>query len=265
MIDLHSHVLPNVDDGAPSSDDALDMLRIAAADGVRTIVATPHIPPRPGETLSPEEIFGRIDELSKLARDAAIAVDILAGSEIRLEPSVVHGLLQGDLLTINGSPYVLVELPLVGDWQDHVRSTIYEMQIGGFIPILAHVERYPSVQQDVTLLADLIATGVLMQVNADSITSVNRGRHSVTARRLIDARMVHVIASDAHSIRSRPPKIRAAYQRVAESTDEEYARWIEEAGAAVLSGDVVVAPEPRDFPRRHWWTRVVPRLGSPGR
>lgn len=262
MIDLHSHILPNVDDGAASNDDALEMLRIAAADGIAKMVATPHIPPRPGETLSPEEIFSLIDELNGLARQSCVPVEILAGSEIRLEPTIVHALHQGDVLTINGSPYVLVELPLFGDWPTHVRSTIYEMQIDGFIPILAHVERYPSVHQDLMLLADLVATGVLMQVNADSITGGEGGRDNATAKRLIEARMVHLIASDAHSTRTRPPKIRAAYQRVAEATDGDYARWLEQASDSVTTGDVIILPEPRVTDQRRWWSRVLPRLGA---
>ena len=261
MIDPHNHILPNVDDGAASDEEAIEMLRIAEDDGIRTIVATPHVPSPSGVTLAPEEILRHVAALNELARDRGIGVGVLAGSEIRCEPDIVNALQMGELLTMNGSPYVLLELPLFGDWPSHVRSTVYDLQMEGFIPILAHVERYPAVQEDLRFLVDLVATGVLMQVNASSIAPGAGGREPATARRLLEAQMVHVLGSDAHSPRRRSPRLRAAYQRVAEMTKPEYAAWIRKTSAAVVTGEVITLPEPMLDVQDPWWRRFWRRSG----
>ncbi len=260
MIDLHSHILPDVDDGAANMEDAIAMLEIAELDGTEIIVATPHVPLPQGDPLLPEEILRRVNDLNAMARDHGIPVEVMAGSEIRCEPSIVTALLEGELLSLNGSPYVLLELPLFGDWPLHVRSTIYDLQIAGYMPVLAHVERYPSVQRDPNLLADLIATGVLLQVNASSVLPGRDGQESAAARRLLDARMVHLIASDAHSPRSRAPRLRAAFERVAELTDADYTAWIQQAANAVITGGIITVPEPNLDPYRPWWRRFRPDI-----
>ncbi len=258
MIDLHSHILPGVDDGAATMHDAVAMLEIAESDGTEIMVATPHVPLPQGDPLLPEEILRRVLDLNAVARDHGIPLEVMAGSEIRCEPSIVEALQQGELLSLNGSPYVLLELPLFGDWPVHVRSTIYDLQLAGYMPVLAHVERYPAVQRDPNLLADLIATGVLLQVNASSIVPGREGQETAAARRLLDARMVHLIASDAHSPKSRAPRLHAAFNRVAEMTDADYAAWIQQAANEVITGDIVTVPEPNLETYQPWWRRFWP-------
>ena len=261
VIDIHSHILPGVDDGAASDEEALEMLRLAELDGIDRIVATPHVPPKPGTTLAPEQILERVDALNTLVTQNGIPIEVLAGSEIRFEPDIVDALQRGEMLTLNGSPYVLVELPLFGDWPVHLRSTIFDLQMAGYLPILAHVERYPAVQRDPKLLDDLIGTGVLMQVNADSIGGGDGDRSRATARRLLTARMVHLVASDAHSPRTRVPRIASAYARATELVDAAYVEWMKHASDAVINGEPILLPEPRLTSSTRRWSRLWSRSG----
>lgn len=262
MIDIHCHILPGVDDGAASDTEALEMLRLGELDGIDRIVATPHVPPKPGTTLTPEQILDRVDALNELVTQHGIPIEILAGSEIRLEPDIIDAVQQGEILTLNGSPYVLLELPLFGDWPIHLRSTIFDLQMAGYLPILAHVERYPAVQRDPTVLDDLIATGVLMQVNADSIVGGDGGRSRATARRLLKAHMLHLLASDAHSPRTRVPHIASAYARATELIDAEYVEWMKHASEAVINGEPILLPEPHSSSITRRWSRLWPRIGE---
>lgn len=256
MIDLHTHILPRVDDGPESNDDALEMVRIAERDGIDRIVATPHVPPRPGATLTRDEILARVDTLNRLVIENGLPVQILAGSEIRFDPGIVDGLQNGSLMTVNGTVYVLLELPLFGDWPDYTRSVIFELQMAGFAPILAHVERYPWVQREPTRLYELVTAGVLMQINAGSIVGTQGHRTKATAEWLCHARMAHLIASDAHSPRSRSPRIAAAYNRVARLLDDDYVAWMKDASEAVVGGTPFLPPEPCVDHSQRWWTRL---------
>jgi protein-tyrosine phosphatase len=258
VIDLHCHILPGVDDGAASDEEALEMLHIAEEDGIDRIVATPHVPPKPGQRLSPEEILMRVGALNKLATGSGIPIQVLAGSEVRFEPGIVEALQQGEFLSLNGSPYVLLELPLFGDWPSKVRATVFELQMAGFIPVLAHVERYPAVQRDPDRLIDLVTTGVVMQLNADSIRGGADSRAARTARRLLTSRMAHLVASDAHSPRSRAPRVAAAFRRVGELVDPEYAAWMKHASETVLDGGPLILPEPPARKSGRWWSRLWP-------
>jgi protein-tyrosine phosphatase len=258
MIDLHCHILPGIDDGASSTEDALAMLRICAEEGITHVVATPHAPIPAGSSPTMEELPCRVSELNQVAQSNGIAVTVLPGSEIRFESNVQSLLANGAVLPINGTSYLLLELPLVGEWPDFVRPTIYELQLAGYQPILAHVERYPSVQRDPSLLSDLIASGVLMQINAASVLNANDDRAGHTAVRLLQARMAHIIATDAHSPTSRAPRLRGAIERLPEFVEHDYADWIVSVSDQVIRGEFVVLPEPEIEQVRHWWARVWP-------
>ena len=261
LVDIHSHILPGVDDGAATVEEALEMLRIAELDGIDRIVATPHVPPKPGVDLIPEQIVALVGSLNEMVSNNAIPIEILVGSEIRVEPNIVESLQRGDMLTLNGSPYVLLELPLFGEWPAHVRDTIFDLQMAGYVPVLAHVERYPAVQRDPDLLEELVSTGVLMQVNADSIMGNSGGRARATARRLLRSHMAHIVASDAHSPRSRAPRIALAYERISSLVAVEYAEWMHNASEAIVNGAPIFPPEPLRNRSGRWWSNLWPSSG----
>ena len=252
-VDLHSHVLPRVDDGARDARESLEMLRVAAADGTRVIAATPH-----ASRCSREQIIEGVERLNALATAEGIEITVVAGSEVRLNADVPEWYRAGQLATLNNTDYLLVELPLRGEWPSYVDQAIYDLQLAGALPVLAHAERYPAVQEQVSILTGLIARGVLIQINANSLRDDFGRSARDTAEILIQARFAHLIASDSHRADSRPPRVRAAIERAAELADAEYAGWMADAAAAVVRGAAITLPEPDpsiDRPRSSSWLR----------
>lgn len=243
LVDLHSHILPGVDDGARDDADALEMLRIAAGDGIQAIVATPH-----SEYATTRVITAGVDRLNQLAADDGIDIQIMAGCEVFISPDLVEQVREGRLVTLNGTAYVLLELPLVGNWPMYLQATIYDLQVAGLMPIIAHAERYPPVQEHPDILQDLITAGVIIQVNSSSLLGRTGNRSQRTAETLVRRRMAHIIASDAHSPGRRAPRVREALQRAGDLTDPQYAAEMQARAVQILHGEPVKLPEPIPAP-----------------
>lgn len=239
LVDLHSHILPGVDDGARDDSDALEMLRIAVEDGIETIVATPH-----SEFVTPKDITTAVDRLNRLAAGDGIDIQIMAGCEVFIAPDLVEQVRQGRLVTLNGTAYVLLELSLVADWPMYLQTTIYELQVAGLMPIIAHAERYPPVQQNLDILQDLITAGVVIQINSSSLLGRTGDRSQTTAEALVRRRMAHIIASDAHSPGRRAPRVRAALERASDLAGPQYAAGMQERAVQILHGEPVKLPDP---------------------
>lgn len=242
-MDLHSHILPGVDDGARDDAEALRMLRIAVEDSIQAIVATPH-----SEFVTAGDITVGVARLTQLAAGDGIDIQIMAGCEVLIAPDLVDLVRAGKLVTLNGTAYVLLELPLVDDWPMYLQTTIYELQVAGLMPIIAHAERYPPVQQDPDILQDLITAGVIIQINSSSLLGRTGDRSQGAAETLVRRRMAHVIASDAHSPGRRAPRIRAALERAGELTDPRYAAAMQARAVQILHGEPVKLPEPTAAP-----------------
>lgn len=251
LADLHCHVLPGLDDGPSSLDDSLEMLRMAEADGISTVVATPH-----ADRCTPGAIRSSLESLRAAASSAGIAVDLLAGSEIRLESDLPPRLTAGNLLTINSTPYVLLELPLSGDWPPFLAQATYELQMAGYLPVLAHAERYPRVQREPEVLSSLIDSGVVIQINGDSLLGRSGDRVRRTAETLIGARLAHLIASDAHSPRRRDLRLAEAIERAATITGGMSLEWYQSLPWTLLRGQPVTLPEPISLEPTSWLDRL---------
>jgi protein-tyrosine phosphatase len=197
VIDLHSHILPGIDDGAGSIEVALEMARSAVADGVRAIAATPHVrgdyPTRPGEM---EE---GVALLRAQLHEAGVPLEVLSGGEIALDFAPV---LDDDALRRFGlggnHRYLLLEMPDVG-WPLGLEETLFQLQLRGFTAVLAHPERNDEVQERPGLLERLIQSGTLVQVTAASVDGRLGPVARKTALRLVDCEFVHMLASDAHA------------------------------------------------------------------
>ena len=217
MIDLHSHVLPGVDDGAVDLDEALEICRAAAADGIEVLAATPHVrddyPTRPEQM---EEALARVREA------AGAVVRLVPGGEIALE-QLDRPLEELRRFGLAGNAgYLLVETPYYG-WPLDLASRLFALRAAGVTPVLAHPERNPSVQERPDLLEDVVRGGTLVQLTAGSVD----GRLGSQARRtsfaLLERGLAHLVASDAHA-----PSLRAiGMSRAARAVgDDELARWL---------------------------------------
>ena len=239
LIDLHTHVLPDVDDGARDEREALAMLAAAASDGVTTILATPHAHHGPADV-----VLAGVERLNAAARDAGIAMTVLPGHEARIGVELVERHRAGSLLTLNGTNWLLLECYLFDDWPIHlIERSVDRLLDAGLRPLLAHAERYPFVQRDPSLLNRLIDRGIPIQINAGSLFLRPDDSERLTAERLLERRMAHVIASDAHNARYRPPVLSAAYARAAEIAGEEYVSWMRGVATAIVGGLDVDLPE----------------------
>ncbi|MEA1867326.1 MAG: CpsB/CapC family capsule biosynthesis tyrosine phosphatase [Thermodesulfobacteriota bacterium] len=249
MIDIHCHILPDLDDGPQEWQESLDMCEMAFRDGIRTIVATPHI--KPG-VYEPEKklIFSRIKELNKRIEQTnwvtgptgTVPLTILPGAEVHLQPDIISKI---DDVTINPSTghirYFCLELP---DYFlfPRVKELIQELRSKDIVPILTHPERNLTIMKNKRLLFEFIKAGVLSQVTAMSITGeFNREIQKIT-KKMITSNLVHIIASDAHSRDGRPPILSRAVKETAKIIGTDRAeKMVQDIPQAVIEGKEVVA------------------------
>ena len=196
MIDLHTHILPRLDDGARSVDESLDMARAAAAAGVRAIAGTPHV--RDDYPTTADAMERALEDVRAAVARAGIAIRILPGGEVAFDRlgRIPFGELRR--FGLGGNPaYLLVETPY-GGWPLDMEQRLTQLIGEGITPVLAHPERNPDVQAHPDRLARLVEIGTLVQVTATSLSGGSRSRSQETALRLIREGQAHIVASDAH-------------------------------------------------------------------
>ncbi len=243
LVDLHCHIIPGVDDGATHEAESLRMLRIAEEEGIGIVAATPHAHHCSGERIPP-----KVARLNELATEAGLAVRVVVGQEVRLAADLVARHRAGQLATLNGGHYLLLELPLSGSWPTYLRQMIDQLQALGLRPILAHAERYGDIQRDPAPLRELIACGVPIQVNAGSLVGPAERAARPAVERLLREGLVHLIASDAHDDRWQPPRLRAALARAAEIAGTAHADWMQATAWRVIRDEPITLPEPAPAP-----------------
>lgn len=197
MYDIHCHLLPGIDDGAVNMEEAVDMARAASQMGIESIIATPHYVEgiTGGNLLHNQQTLAALN--GELAR-MGINTRIFLGNEVRVTPNVLNLLNSKEISTLNGSRYILLELP-VYDIPIFLESLIYTMRVKGLVPIIAHPERNYEIMQNPGILHGLIGRGCLAQLNISSMKGKYGAKVRKTARTILEYDMVHFIATDAHS------------------------------------------------------------------
>jgi protein-tyrosine phosphatase len=221
VIDLHTHVLPGIDDGCRTLEESVDLVRAAAADGITALAATPHV--RSDYPTTPETMERLVGEVREAVAAAGIPVEILTGGEISLDRLDALSGEELDRFGLGGNPkVVLLEFPYSG-WPLALDGVVFRLQTQGRTVVLAHPERNREVQSRADALEELVARGVLVQVTAASLDGRLGGSSRRAARELLDRGLVHLVASDAHE-----PRVRAAGLRRAAAAlgDDTLARWL---------------------------------------
>ena len=195
MIDLHSHVLPFVDDGSDSLEKSLEMLSVSEKAGVTDLVLTPHYRAQYNKTIT--ELKQSFLEFKQVASQKGIGINLYLGQEIYWDKHFKTNLENGVVSGINGGKYLLVECPY-GEAQD-VTEIVYEVKTTGYIPVVAHVERYSYITlEDVREIKQM---GAIVQVNAGSLFAKDRRIDRKKVKKLFKEGLVDVVSSDAHSHR----------------------------------------------------------------
>jgi protein-tyrosine phosphatase len=245
MIDLHSHILPGLDDGSRTVDDARALARRAAAEGVTAIAATPHV--RSDYPTRPEEMERGVSRLREDFLREGIDVEVLPGGEVDLGmlATLDDDALRRFTLAQSGR-YLLLEFPYRG-WPAGLEETVYGLGLRGILPVLAHPERNREVQSDPARLSESVRLGALVQLTAASVDG-RIGRSSQTAAsKLLELGLAHVLASDAHTPEIREAGLAAAAEELG---DDDLARFLTvEAPSAIVAGEPVSEP-PRKARRR---------------
>jgi protein-tyrosine phosphatase len=238
MIDIHSHILPGIDDGAKSLDIALDMLKKAADARTTAIIATPHYY-RGRYEVPYNEVLGYVDTLTTVMRSSGIDLEIYPGQEILLDRHTVQLFRKGIVRGLNDSRYVLVELP-PDHYQDTFVDFMYELRILGAVPILAHPERYTYIQDDITILNDFISEGCLFQINAGSLTGSQGKELEKTAKKLVQNGVCNFIASDAHNISRRSTGLEEGLEAVRKTDKSVVLEVMENARKVVMDEEIAM-------------------------
>jgi protein-tyrosine phosphatase len=251
VIDLHSHVLPGLDDGPASLEESVELARAAAAAGVTCLAATPHV--RDDYPTSPDAMERGLAEVRAAVAAADVDLELLPGGEIAL--GRLDRLTEDDLARfgLGGNPRcLLLEFPYRG-WPLDLPDRVFRLVLGGFVPVLAHPERNDAVQARPERLADLVKAGALVQLTAASVDGRNGRRSREASRALLELGCAHLLASDAHLPSVRAVGFDAAVRAL---RSPPLARWLTvEVPQALVAGEPL-PPRPDVSPRRRLLNRL---------
>ena len=238
IVDIHCHILPELDDGSGSMEESMEMLRIAVRSGITDIIATPHF--KAGRrNPSPDTIHRRLRELQREAERQDIFINLYPGHEVLFFSGLEEALESGKICTLNDSPYILIEFSPADSYR-LIRNALDEVLGMELVPVIAHVERYGCLLDDWKNVESLRTMGAQIQINASGVT----GRAGIKARKLtgilLERQLVDYIGTDAHGSRSRTPDIRKLLKLLDRKYEDPYIEKI-------LCGNAMKLLEPREL------------------
>ncbi|MEZ5645288.1 MAG: CpsB/CapC family capsule biosynthesis tyrosine phosphatase [Burkholderiaceae bacterium] len=267
MIDLHSHILPGIDDGAPTLDVSLEMARIAVADGIHTMACTPHIYPGmymndgPGIELARQALQASLDQ-------AGIGLRLVTGADVHLVPDLLPQIRSGQVPTINRSRYLLLE-PSHTVAPPRFEDSVFNLVVSGYTPVITHPERLTWIDSHYPVFRRLVEQGAWMQLTAGALTGVFGKRAKYWGERFLGDGLTHILATDAHSAGRRLPQLSeglAVAQRLL--GDAEARKLVVDRPQAILDN---AEPEPFALGQappqapgvwRRWWQVLRRHHGS---
>lgn len=218
--DIHTHILPGVDDGAKDKDISMAMLRMAWKDGIRRIVLTPHNKPS-RRNVSFKTIQKLSEQLLEEARQEGMEFTFCPGNEIYYRSDMIGDLEEGRACTMADTSYVLVEFNPMDDF-DYIRNGIYQVLAAGYRPIIAHVERYSCMLSKPSRVEELKNMGCYIQVNAGSIMGQYGFSVKQMTKKILKQQLIHFVASDAHDTDKRAPRLSDCAKYVTKKFGESY-------------------------------------------
>lgn len=260
MIDIHHHLLWGVDDGAKDFDTAVAMAKASSANGVTHIVCTPHANSR--YLYSPEVNQAKAEQLQSRLDADNVPIRIGMGCDFHMSyDNIQDAKTDPSRFSINGLGYLMVEIPDYGV-PAGMTEIFYELQLAGLTPILTHPERNPTLQTDHTRLGEWMRGGVLVQITGDSVTGKMGKKAEKLAHVLLAKRWVHFVATDAHGVGSRPPRLSEAREWIAKKHGQDYAESLVTANPQAVFDGKTFEPtdEPiglyQEFKDKSWWQHL---------
>jgi protein-tyrosine phosphatase len=256
MIDLHCHILHDIDDGPETLEASLGMARMAVEDGITIVAATPHgrSSSSVSRRYSVDRLHTRLNELRSALAQERLPLKLIAGTEIFFEGDLPERLKAGELLTYGTSQTVLIEFP--GNiLPAALEQGIFAVQLAGYRVLVAHPERIKAVQKDPNVLIPLIERGALMQLTADALLGSQGDKMQQLCETLLTHGMAHVLASDAHGPHvQRLLQLSSAHQRATELLGKKAAdTLVRQTPAALLVDRMPELPEPQWVEARRWF------------
>lgn len=248
LIDIHSHILPGIDDGAQSIEDSLNMAKLAVEEGITKIIATPHH--KNGKYLNKkQDIIQGVSEFNNLLKNRNIPLEVLPGQETRIYGELIEDIDKGDILSLNHTNYLFIELPS-GHVPRYTEQLLFDVQLKGFTPIIVHPERNAGVMENSNQLLNLVKKGALTQVTAGSLVGRFGKKIQKFSLQLIEANLTHFISSDAHNVTSRAFHIRESFSVVSKEFGNQAIYYFQENASLLLNGQMVYKEEPNQIKKK---------------
>lgn len=251
MIDVHTHILPGIDDGAADWQETLRLARAAAAEGIAKLIATPHH--ANGHVLNPAgAVLELVQEANDRITEAGIPLTVLPGQEIRVHGELLDAWTRGELLALNRSHYLLIELP-AGFIPKGLTDLLHELDMLGLRAVIAHPERNAEIVRHPERFGELIEAGAFGQVTTHSLLGGFGKQIERQAWSLCGQGWIHLVASDAHHVDRRGYRLREAYARIERELGAAWRHTVENnAGRLIVGGSLESSPKIHAGERSLW-------------
>lgn len=250
MIDLHTHILPAVDDGSHSVSESLAMAEMALDNGTNGIAATSH--GNIGE-LTVEKYREAFFKLRERLVQEHLPLQLYTGMEILMDHEVPDKLDAGKLLTLNDTKYILIEFHFDEElWM--VKDYLQMLEETEYIPVIAHAERYEFVQRHPEEVYNWVRSGIVIQANKGSFLGAFGRKARETALSLLSHNLIQVVASDAHGVEHRTTQMRNAARFLNDTVSPKYRELVlSENPGRILRGEEVLTFPPKPYRQNHYW------------
>lgn len=236
FVDIHAHILPGVDDGARDLSQSLELLKHARSQGIGAVLLTPHYRGRYHGNVR-EKLTVIYEELCQAAKTECPDLELYLGCEVGYELDVSEKISAGSVLSLNNTQYVLLEFQ-EKSFRSRIMDGVLEVLNFGYIPIIAHAERYEAFRNRPQMVEEVAELGALIQLNAQSVLGKSGFGIKRFCHKLLKSHLVHFIATDAHDLQERRPELKSCYQLVRKKHGQAYADALFiHNGRAVLAGE----------------------------
>jgi protein-tyrosine phosphatase len=249
MIDIHSHILPGIDDGAKTLEDSMDMARKAVSEGIHTIIATPHH--KNGKYNNKKsDILPIVEEVKNRLKDEKIPLEVLPGQECRIYGEILEDYRKGSVTPLNlVSQYLFIEFPS-NSVPRYADKLLYDIQVEGLTPVIVHPERNAELIERPDKLYRLVKNGAVTQLTASSLTGYFGKNIQKFSQQMIEANLTHFIASDAHNIHNRSFKMEEAMDYIEKKYGIDTVYYFTENAEVLVDGKTIYKEIPEEIKKR---------------